>query len=336
MKNRLFARAAMAAALVVVSAAAVRAQSSDVIGIRAQGMAGAFTAIADDATASWWNPAGLATGAYFSSVIESSRTHQPKLENAIPAWENETRGFAVGFPALALSYYHLAVSEIQPIGSIAPGADGRQDGGSPDIRLRSLTMSQFGVTVGQSLGRHLVVSTTAKLMRGSVITAVRPAAGASVDMADELEGPSDTEFGLDIGAMAKLGGFRAGLMVRNVEEPAFGEGPQEVKLDRQFRAGVSYSSRSSLTTVSADIDLNEITLPTGQERRFAAGLEGWSRSHRVGLRGGASVNTLGPSLWAASGGASVSVRRGTFIDAFGTIGSDEARQGWGIGLRVTF
>jgi hypothetical protein len=336
MKNRLFARAAIAAALVVVSSLHARAQSSDTIGIRAQGMAGAFTAVADDATASWWNPAGLATGAYFSSVVESSRTHQPRFENAIPAWDNESRGIAVGFPALALSYYHLSVSEIQPIGPIAPGADGRQDEGSPDIRLRSLTMSQFGVTVGQSLGNHLVVSTTAKLMRGRVLTAVRPAAGASVDQAKDLDGPSDTEFGLDIGAMAKFGGLRAGLMVRNVEEPAFGEGPQEVKLDRQFRAGVAYSSKSSLTTVAADIDLNEITLPTGQERRFAAGLEGWSRSHRIGLRGGASVNTLGPALWAASGGASVAVRSSTFIDAFGTIGSDETRQGWGVGLRVTF
>jgi hypothetical protein len=173
-------------------------------------------------------------------------------------------------------------------------------------------------------------------MRGSVVTAVRPAAGASVEMAGDLEGPSDTEFGLDIGAMAKFGGLRAGLMARNVEEPAFGEGPLEVKLDRQFRAGVAYSSRSSLTTVAADIDLTEVTLPTGQERRFAAGFEGWSRSHRVGLRGGASVNTIGPSLWAASGGASFAVRTSTFIDAFGTIGADEARQGWGIGLRVTF
>ena len=35
------------------------------VGIRAQGMGGAFVAVADDATASWWNPAGLAGGAYF-------------------------------------------------------------------------------------------------------------------------------------------------------------------------------------------------------------------------------------------------------------------------------
>ena len=43
------------------------AQSVETIGIRAQGMGGAFTAVADDATATWWNPAGLAGGSYFST-----------------------------------------------------------------------------------------------------------------------------------------------------------------------------------------------------------------------------------------------------------------------------
>ncbi len=40
---------------------------------RAQGMGGAFVGVADDATASWWNPAGLATGAYFNVVIEKGQ-----------------------------------------------------------------------------------------------------------------------------------------------------------------------------------------------------------------------------------------------------------------------
>ena len=42
----------------------VDAQPADVVGVRAQGMGGAFTAVADDATASWWNPAGMAGGAW--------------------------------------------------------------------------------------------------------------------------------------------------------------------------------------------------------------------------------------------------------------------------------
>ena len=39
------------------------AQSLDTIGTRAQGMGGAFVGVADDASAVYWNPAGLAGGA---------------------------------------------------------------------------------------------------------------------------------------------------------------------------------------------------------------------------------------------------------------------------------
>ena len=38
------------------------AQQPDLFGVRAQGMAGALTAVADDATPSRWNPAGVAGG----------------------------------------------------------------------------------------------------------------------------------------------------------------------------------------------------------------------------------------------------------------------------------
>src|SRR5689334_2120727 len=56
--------AALAAAMLVVSTRPARAQLFEAVGTRAQGLGGAFVAVADDATASWWNPAGLATGAY--------------------------------------------------------------------------------------------------------------------------------------------------------------------------------------------------------------------------------------------------------------------------------
>ncbi len=56
---RLVAIIAFASAL----ARPASAQIYETVGIRAQGMAGAFVAVADDSTATWWNPAGLATGA---------------------------------------------------------------------------------------------------------------------------------------------------------------------------------------------------------------------------------------------------------------------------------
>ena len=337
MKNILFARAAIAAALVEVCvASAVSAQTSEGIGIRAQGMAGAFTAVADDSSATWWNPAGLAGGAYFNSIVESGRQQKPIDDRELPASETVGRGFSVAYPALGLSYYRLQVSAVQPATTTADGGAGRQDSGSVDIRLQSLVLNQFGVTVGQSLGNHLVVASTLKLVHGSLATEVRPAAAASLDAAADLDGDGETDAGLDMGAMAKFGTLRLGLMVRNVTEPTFGDGPLAVKLERYFRAGVAFSARSGLSTVAADFDLTTTLLPTGEERRAAVGLEEWATGKRFGFRGGASVNTLDADRIVVSGGVSAAVRSGTYIDAAGTFGSDESQRGWGFGLRVTF
>ena len=54
-----------------------QAQTFETFGIRAQGMGGAFVAVSDDATATWWNPAGLATGGFFDSVVQNGSTTEP-------------------------------------------------------------------------------------------------------------------------------------------------------------------------------------------------------------------------------------------------------------------
>src|SRR3954452_24896153 len=85
---------------------AASAQRFDDVGVRAQGMSGAFVAVADDATASWWNPAGLATGSYLSAVIERGRLTKPVNPTPeVPAERTTSSAVAVAFPALGLSYY---------------------------------------------------------------------------------------------------------------------------------------------------------------------------------------------------------------------------------------
>src|SRR5947207_2818132 len=114
--------------LVLVPATAC-AQTPELIGVRAQGMSGAFTAVADDATAAWWNPAGLAGGAFFSTILEYGHKASP---------DTDIKGVSMAFPALGLSYYRLPISQIQPAASTGPGAAIRQDQG---------TFSELGLTV---------------------------------------------------------------------------------------------------------------------------------------------------------------------------------------------
>src|SRR6476620_6479513 len=81
------------------------AQRVDDVGVRAQGMAGAFTAVADDSTATWWNPAGMAGGPFLSSALEYGR---PKVPDGA-----KIQGFSMTFPSLGVSYYRLPISQMR-------------------------------------------------------------------------------------------------------------------------------------------------------------------------------------------------------------------------------
>jgi hypothetical protein len=289
------------------AASAARAQPPDAVGVRAQGMGGAFTAVADDATATWWNPAGLATGAYLSADVEYGRT---------PDTDQTHRGFALAFPALGLGYYRLTVSEIRPDGSTGASSGDRQDPGG--IAVRSAELSQFGATLGQSVGGHLVLSSTLKLMRAL----------------------GDTEGALDAGAMVVLGTARIGAMVRNLREPTFGDGADELTLKRQVRAGASWTAVSRGTaaslTLAVDADLRRVQSATGEERRVAGGAELWLPKRVIGVRAGVSGSNVGESRVAASGGLSAALRQGLYVDGQLTGGSDDSRRGWSAALRLTF
>jgi hypothetical protein len=329
-------------------AASVRdahAQPADVVGVRASGMGGAFTAVADDATASWWNPAGVAGGAFFNALIEWGDHREPSSDAAPagslqPARGDAVRSFAAAFPALALSYYRLRLSEIQPKTSTGAAAGDRQERGAIEVRLRSLTITQFGASVGQSLGEHLVIAATAKLTHAGAITQVRPVAEGSLDAAAELDPSGETKGGLDAGAMASFGPVRVGVMVRNLTEPEFGTGLGAFTLARTARLGgaVSTGRRGVIgtATVAVDADLTTASTVLGDERRVAVGGEVWTTSRVIGFRGGVGLNTIGDQRTSLSGGASVAMKKGVYADGELTGGTDLGRHGWSIGLRVTF
>jgi hypothetical protein len=276
------------------------AQTSDVVGVRALGMGGAFTAVADDATATWWNPAGLASGSYFSAILEYAHPDVGPGEGL--------RGFSTAFPALGLSYYRLP----RPRSSSAStdtGTGSREDEGS---------LSVYGATVGQSIGNHLVVGSTVKILRAD-----------------------GTKTGLDVGAMAAFRRVRLGLMVRNLTEPDFGSGAGAFTLRRHARAGGAFTTAPrgviGSATVSVDADLTTMATAAGDERRVAVGAEVWTPRRAFGVRGGASRSTTGAERSVFTGGASASLRASLFVDAQVTGGgTDKGRRGWGLALRVTF
>ena len=273
--------------LLALTPGAARAQVYESVGIRAQGMGGAFVAVADDATATWWNPAGLASGPLFDALLEYSRVR------ATP--QTSVRGVAVAFPSLGLSYYRLPLNN------------------AIDQHL-----SVYGVTFGQSVSQHLVIASTLK-----------------------LEQAGETHGDLDVGALVRIGVAQVGLSVKNVREARFETASGTLALDRQARAGFALLGRSDGAikemNIAADVDLIRIRSLSGEEiRHLAGGMELWVLNKRLGLRGGASRNTVGEQGSSASGGVSVALRSGLYVDAHHSNGTDRSRKTWGFALRSTF
>jgi hypothetical protein len=340
MRSLPIVRAALAVACLVTLPAPARAQMYELIGTRAQGMAGAFVAVSDDATATWWNPAGLASGSYGSLVFERGETTDPeRFPPGGPAAQGSVTGFSMAFPAMALSYYRLRLNELHPISPTADELAGRQEEGATGVDLRAVSISEYGVTVGQSLGQHLVLATTVKLMRGGLTAAGVAGLDDGFDRVDELEIDSETEPDLDVGVMASAGSLRLGLSLKHLREPSFGEGLGELELKRQARAGLAIlmgQSGPMALTLAFDADLTRTRTPVGEVRHVAGGIEAWLFQRRMALRGGVSADTLGELTTSTSAGASLSLGRGLYVQGAATFGSDESREGWSLGLGVTF
>ncbi|HEY3158270.1 MAG TPA: hypothetical protein VGJ78_04845, partial [Vicinamibacterales bacterium] len=143
----------------------------------------------------------------------------------------------------------------------------------------------------------------------------------------------------DSGAMAAFGRVRLGVAVKNLRAPDFSDGDRRLELSRQVRAGASVKAgQPTRAEITAAVDADLTTTPTaaGDERHLATGVEAWLANRSVGLRAGVGMNTIGESRRSGSVGVSIGLRGGFYVDGQLTRGSDEARNGWGFALRVTF
>ncbi len=155
------------------------------IGARALGMGGGFTSLADDATALFYNPAGL-------PLLESQEVSLMHMD----LFEGTTYNFAgwvypdVKLGGFGIAYMRIGTDDIIRRTNFI--ADGTFD----------YSHSQFLVTYGQRLQGGLSLGLTFKVVNQSV---------------DEL---SDYGFGFDLGMLARIGRYlQAGIMVRDMVPP---------------------------------------------------------------------------------------------------------------------
>jgi len=308
------------------------AQTFEGPGARAQGMA-AFVAVADDASAVYWNPAGVGSGAFFSLVIDRTDS-ETAAGGAEPAGSRSSWLLALSAKAIGLSYYRLrfttaAARPGDPTALPPPGSVGLS-------HVESLVTHNTGATLVRSLTDRVIVGATVRLVRG--VATVGDAPGSPEDLVHdwELMGIATNRFDTDVGIMATGDIVRAGVTVRNLWQPKFDTGSGELRLDRQARAGVAVLLIPGWTA-ALDLDLTENRGPFGDVRTLAFGAEG-RLARRVFARGGVQLNTAGDHgrVPMATFGGSYAALGSLLIDAHFSTGSGRALGGWGVAGRVVF
>jgi F plasmid transfer operon, TraF, protein len=326
----------VAAVIVAASTGSIaHAQTFEAAGIRAQGMGGAFVAVADDATAVYWNPGAMATVGLVNAVVERSDGRLGRVGfdaggrpfGGMLGLQDETATLvAVGAPPVGVAYYRLRSTGFA--GSLA--ADRPAGPGAV------LTTDNIAMNLLQSLADGVHVGASLRLVRGSAASGFVEGgdAGAVADAARDLEGRGSWAFDVDAGVLVARGRWRAGLTARNLVAPSFETTIPDVELSqsRQVRAGVAFLPRAS-TTLALDADLTETQTAIGDVRRLALGVE-QTLVPRLVVRGGFHVNTVDEARPAAAFGASVLLGRSIWVDAQATVGAHDAERRWGVGLRL--
>jgi hypothetical protein len=298
--------------------------SIEVVGSRALGMGGAFVAVADDPSAVFWNPAGLASGQPAGATIEWVRFrfgNQDATPSAGP-WRRSAKFVSLGTWPIGMSY--ASVDEARLI----TGADG-------SLEAQRFSTKQYGATVLQTLVEGLVVGTTLKYVRGTVATgpALEATVNEALDAGAGRDGVSSGAFDLDAGAMFDGRVFRLGWTMRNLRSPSFkGPAGTAIELKRQSRVGLAILPADGLI-FAVDLDVTTADLTTGPRRMLAAGAE-HVFSPRFAIRGGARWNLEGAHTTVGSVGASIALKPGTWLDGHFTHGRARGERGFGFALRA--
>ena len=303
--RRLTQSAVLALFLVGGLSAAAHAQPLfETAGERALGMAGAFVAVADDASSAHWNPAGLATGAPAGMTAGWFRAGLGESDAPARAGARRLQGSftSLGTWPLGISYGTFRISVLD-------------QGPDDQLSTRTVRTSQFGATILQTVVSGLVVGSTLRYVRGEVVTA--PSAGGSIDEAlsltKDLEGEGSGAFDLDLGVMVDMRHVRVGVTWKNLRSPTFGDvADRQFTIPRQTRLGVALLPTDGLT-LAVDLDLETVDLLGDPHRMVAIGGEAHLGS-RLLARSGVRWSIEGETRFVAAGGMSFALRRGLWLD----------------------
>lgn len=220
---------------------------SDYVTARTLGLGGAFVAVADEATAVAWNPAGLALLVPNELRFETARLFEDTSVNAF--------NFAVPgnrLPSFGLSVISLSSGEFQRTNEL-----------NDPLGTFKETETAYILSMAKYLNTRFAVGTNVKLVRQSV---------------EEFSGNG---FGFDLGAIyAVTPSVKVGVSAMNLGGPNLTLRDTKETYPIEFRAGFSAVLLNGRGLLTAEVDQAD-----GPGMRFRGGSEYWVQP-MIGLRVG--------------------------------------------------
>ena len=216
-------------------------------GARASGMGEAFVSIADDATATYWNPAGLA---FQTTRREIALMHSNWLPELAPDLFYDYAAFTLPFEnlgtlGLSITYLNLGKQSIT-------GED------SPEV-LGEFSSNEFafGASFGSKLTENTGIGLTVKYIRSNL---------ASVGAGSEKGDGKANAFAFDVGFLQKnllLNGLNLGINLTNM-------GPKITYIDAAQADPLPTNLRFGLSYKLIDKEFNKLTLVTEFDKLLVA------------------------------------------------------------------
>ena len=205
-------------------------------GARSIGLGGAFTAIAEDATATVWNPAGLGSAADLSLNFSTQRLSLDRSHNFIAITKSLGSTGSIGLAAT-----NLGVSDYNVYSASA------EYGGKADYGTNAYSLS-YGIAVG-----NFNVGLTGRMLSDNF----------GVDTVENQSGFGGIDIGLmghalhtDLGENMQVPTFHYGIVAKYLGA-SFGEGTVPMIVN----VGVAYSLyMGNVVTFSADIEQEFVNL----------------------------------------------------------------------------
>lgn len=291
------------------------------VGTRALGMGGAYTAIADDTSAPYWNPAGLANAKRFSLQLPNvqvridSKLNWRDVVDHPPTDDSERiellRKLGDGVTEVAISANMAIVTSGFAV-SVIPSGVARLDGsgmtfsgpGGLPAAGDNATISGIGyVSIGVSAARPLkdggTIGVTLKSVRSTTYSETITYTGVGENY-DKVEQPEVNEsgLGLDVGYLKEMTpSTTVGVMIRNLVCPGLGKSSP----DRQVNVGVAHKLPKGDVLLAADISslFDHPNINLGAEVGIGKFVDLWVGIYNRKATLGAGLGILGGKLQAA-------------------------------------